>query len=156
MSTPSETAFGDVKNNEKYKDQYIDDFKLNKDKTNPLMSVVPNKADDFFPSKVCNIVCITGPYTDWKDDTKFKDSFTRLKEVFKDYSKYETHFIFDADADEYKKLSNTTKDDMKTDFQKLADDGKEYGLFFWGEQTSTNLYKKLVEIIDKFYKPKED
>lgn len=150
MSTPSENAFDTIQQDSKYNEKYIDRFVIGKDKVNPLQNVVPIKCDDFFGTKVCNIICITGPYTDWDDD-KLTETLDRLRAIYSIFAKYETHFIFDKEADEYAKLSSTTKNKMKSDYQQLANDGSAYGLYYWGELSSASLYQKVTELINTFF-----
>jgi hypothetical protein len=151
MSSPSETIYDYFKGTV-YPSKYLDKFTLSKNPVNPLLNVVPLEGGDFFAPKVCNVVCLTGPYVSW-DWTSVAAAIARLAVVYDQFAKYESHFIIDADSDDILHASPTDLTEMDNNFIDLMAtySAGSYGIFYWGRLNSTALQEKINEILVNFY-----
>jgi hypothetical protein len=142
MSDPS----FDILEYQKSRIKYIDGFTLSVDPVNPLLNVVP-LVNDFFATKVCNIVCLNGPLVDWDWDS-VATTVTILKATYDKFQRYETHFLIDGDAD--KAPSESQLSEMDSNFATLVADLGEYGIFYYGKLNATALSTTINEILDSF------
>lgn len=149
---PSLDAFNDLKNNDTYKNKYLSTFEIEEDTKNPFLKVIPLKFDDFFPSKVCHIVCITGPFTDWDDDS-VSECIERLKEVYKDFAKYEVHIIIDEEAEDVQSAGEEEMQNTEDLFNEFMEsyNASDYGFTYHGKLSATAIQEKIAAVVTTFY-----
>lgn len=171
---PSKNKLESLKADPAQKPNYVDRYDIDEDKINPLSQVVPNlkgaiedvKVKPFFGPFVLNIVCITGPYVRTEDDgggwddeevTKCKEL---IKEGYKDFAHYETHFIIDEDAEAVQEEDNEeAMEETEELLEALCDELEECGFTYHGRKDTTEIATKIDDIIKEFkeaIQPKND
>lgn len=133
-----------------YKDKYVDIYPLANGVSNPLANIVPLIDDDFFGTKVCNIIVLTGAYIDW-DSSSVDQCINRLQTTYDKFVKYETHYIIDGAAPKITCLSDAKKNDMKDRLIELAATLDAYGVSYDGEASDGALISLIDDIFKTFY-----
>lgn len=152
MSTPGEDAFEVLKNDPKYEKKYLNSFQMQEDARNPFLKVIPLEFDDFFPTKVCHILCITGPFSGWDNDS-VSECMGRLEEVYEDFAKYEVHIMIDEEAEDVQSAGEDKMQETEDAFTQFIEEynAEELGFTYHGKLNATAIQDKIAAVIVAFY-----
>lgn len=163
---PSKALLESIKASGIHKPRYMDVYPLTESRVNPLSQVVPcikgsgeelKDQKPFFGPFVLNIVCITGPYIrsdddggGWEDDDVAAQTAI-IKATYSQFSRYETHYLIDADADAAAAEDNEEAMQETEDLlDGLCEELAEYGFTFHGRLDAGEVDTKIRQIIDDF------